>query len=637
VGAELIDEFPDGAWLIDLARLGDPSAVPRQIADALAVAEQPGRAIESTLVDHLRASRLLLILDNCEHLIDASAQIADQILASCADVRILATSREALNVPGERTYRLRSLTLPDEDDPALDQIAGSESVQLFCQRVRAARSDFDLDETNAKAVSQICVRLDGLPLAVELAAARCREMSPQEVAERLDDRFRLLTGGSRLALPRQRTLEATVAWSYELLSPSEQRIFERLSVFAGSCSLEAAERVCADDEIEAPVVDLMANLVDRSLVAAEPSFDGRMRYRLLETLRQFGRDRLLARGDLGLTRDRHLAWMVDHAPTLPPQVGTNFPIEIEVDDGNIRAAIEWAIETGNSAAGLHIVAAVWTVSSRLAERLRWYSQLLDGGADQVPSGVAARAFAAAGGIAFMLGEWTLAVAHFNGAIGAAIVADDQQIHAMSLAYAGSCHAALGEPAKAYRLLHEALDLAMSAADEEMVRRALVFLAWFESERDLDAALDHAQRADASSREGGTPFDLSHSREVLGFIHALRGDLDRAASLFTESLDLVAVALAGCAAHALETVAAWTVMVHRSELGAELVGAADRIREETGDQPRPWERRVREDYLPKLREVLGDEPYEEAYAKGARLSREEALTYAAHEIGASTHR
>jgi non-specific serine/threonine protein kinase len=236
-------------WLAEFAPLSDPGLVPQTVAQALGVREEPGRPITQTLVDFLKPKSLLLVLDNCEHVLDAAANLCDAILRACPNVRIIASSREGLNVSGETTYRIPPLSLPDPKQTATpESLSQYEAVRLFIERAQAAQPSFAVTNANAPAVAQICHRLDGIPYAIELAAAKVRALSVEQISARMDDRFRLLTGGSRTALPRQQTLRAMIDWSYDLLSPEEQTLLRRLSVFAGGWTLEAAEAVCADPE-----------------------------------------------------------------------------------------------------------------------------------------------------------------------------------------------------------------------------------------------------------------------------------------------------------------------------------------------------------------------------------------------------
>lgn len=309
VAAENSERFPDGVWLVELASLSDPQLVPQTVASLLRVREEPGQTVLQTLTLQIRRSRLLLILDNCEHLLLACAQLAESILRICPEVKILATSREAFNIAGETRYRVPSLSLPDpkltKDPQALE---ACDSVRLFVDRASAIVSDFSVTGDNAASLADLCRQLDGIPLAVELAAARVRSMSVTQIATRLDDRFRLLTGGSRTALPRQQTLRALVDWSYDLLSGPEQTLLRRLSVFAGGWTLPAAESVCSADPLdELDVMDMLSSLVDKSLVSFEQS-RGNERYRLLETVRQYGREKIAGTDEESETQDRHIQW-----------------------------------------------------------------------------------------------------------------------------------------------------------------------------------------------------------------------------------------------------------------------------------------------------------------------------------------
>jgi len=380
VGAAAIDDFADGAWLVDLAPLAAPELVGSATADVLGVREQAGREISDTLADNLLAKQILIVLDNCEHVIDASATLIHQLVSTCPKVKILATSREALNIPAEVTWRLRSLSVPADRTDDVDAIADFEAVRLFVQRATAVRPDFVLSADNSSAVAQICRRLDGLPLAIELAAARVRSMSVPDIGARLDDRFRLLTGGSRTALPRQRTLEAAVAWSYDLLSEPDKLLFDRLSVFAGGCTQAAVEQVCAADDLDAfTVMDLLDQLVERSLLVAEDWRTGKTRYRLLETLRQFGREKLIQRGEVEVIRTRHLAWAVGLAESLPPETGGEPSVILVAEEDNFRAAIEWASETEDLEAALRVAGSVW--AGHFEERKRLFTRLLPPGPD----------------------------------------------------------------------------------------------------------------------------------------------------------------------------------------------------------------------------------------------------------------
>jgi predicted ATPase/DNA-binding SARP family transcriptional activator len=303
----VLETFAAGVWHVELAPLADPTLVAQTVATTLGVREQPGRTILDALLDYVRHKTILLILDNCEHLIESCAQLAHTLLRAAPGLRILATSRESLGISGETSYRVPSLLLPDPQQRLhLDALAQNECMHLFVDRALEAYPPFRLTEKNAPAITQICLRLDGIPLAIELAAVRTKVFPPEQIAGRLDDRFRLLTGGSRTALERHQTLFALIEWSHNLLSEPERVLLRRLSVFAGGWSFEAAQAVCGDG-LDDEVLDLLALLANKSLVVVEGQIEAAEgRYHLLETIRQYARDKLLASGESEQVRDRHL-------------------------------------------------------------------------------------------------------------------------------------------------------------------------------------------------------------------------------------------------------------------------------------------------------------------------------------------
>jgi predicted ATPase len=347
VAADVLPRFPDGAWLCELAAVRDPAAVVDAVAAVFRVTARPGMTLVESLVAYLRDQQLLLVLDNCEHLLRPIATLVAALEVGCPKVRVLATSREGLNVRGEQILVVPSLGLPD-DAADLGALAECEAVRLFVDRARAVKADFVVDLTNAEGIAQVCRRLDGMPLAIELAAARVGAMNPGELARRLDRRFRLLTGGERVAIERHQTLRATIDWSYDLLDESEQRLLDRLSVFAGGCTLDAVEAVCAGDPIDRDDgFDLLANLVARSLVDADDTgLD--TRYRLLETIRQYGEERLAEHGETDALRARHcdhyteLAGLVQAHSWGPGQVEWGARLAREHD--NLLAAMAFALD-----------------------------------------------------------------------------------------------------------------------------------------------------------------------------------------------------------------------------------------------------------------------------------------------------
>ena len=377
---ELLGRFEDGVWMVELAPLTDPSLVPQAMGSVFRVREQPGHMLLETLSNHLRTKELLLLLDNCEHLIGACAELVEALLRSCPGLRVLATSREALAVAGEVAWPVPSLSLPDlrrlSDTESLHR---NESARLLVERTTAVKPTFALSEQNAPAVAQICYRLDGIPLALELAAARAKVLSVEQIADRLDDTFGLLLAGSRTAMPRHKTLQATMDWSHELLPEEERVLFRRLSVFSGGFTFEATEAICAREGIEGDeVLELLSHLVDKSLVAVREG-GGEARYHLLETVRQYGREKLDESGDEDDVRGQHadfyvrLAEEAERELSGPGQVRWLRRLQTEHD--NLRAALSWSLgEGGRVELGVRLAAALWPfwfTRGYLSEGRRW--------------------------------------------------------------------------------------------------------------------------------------------------------------------------------------------------------------------------------------------------------------------------
>ncbi|MGA9944267.1 MAG: adenylate/guanylate cyclase domain-containing protein, partial [Candidatus Cybelea sp.] len=379
VAADVLDGSGDGAWLAELAPITDPALVSSVIAQALNVPERPNCPVLDTLLAYLKRKRLLLILDNCEHVIDEARSVAGAILQGCPEVRILATSREGLNIAGEETYRMPSLAIPSNAEIlSTAEAARYSAVQLFVDRALSSDKRFVLTEGNAPHVAEICRRLDGIPLAIELAAARVKVLSPQQLAQKLDERFRLLTGGDRSALPRQQTMRALIDWSYDLLSGDERALFRKVAIFAGGLTLETATAVCSGGAIdEMAILDLLSSLVDKSLVHAELVGSG-TRYRLLESTRQYAREKLSEAGEYGAVAHAHanayaaLAEQLDDLrETLPDRAWLS---RAEPELENFRAALAWAFRApGDALLGQRLAGGlprVW-LAFATAEGQRW--------------------------------------------------------------------------------------------------------------------------------------------------------------------------------------------------------------------------------------------------------------------------
>jgi predicted ATPase len=377
VAVEIMERFKDGVWFIELAPITDPELVPNAVANILAVREESDRPLMMTLMDWFRDRELLIVLDNCEHLLDACAGFADAVLHGSHATRILASSREALGISGETAYRVPSLPTPNpKAQLSLEQLRDCESARLFIERATQTLPAFKVTKATSPAISQICHRLDGIPLAIELAAARVKVLSVEQIAERLDDRFRLLTGGSRTALPRQQTLRALIDWSYHLLSEQERLLFRRLAVFVGGWTLEGAEAVCGFGEIESfDILDLLTHLVDKSLVIVE-TVGKESRYRRLETIRQYAREKLFETDEAKQLRDHHLDYFLTLAEKAEVEVLNADQVawlnRLDVEFDNIRAALEWSRES-RAEDGLRLGSAIW----RFCLRYGYTNELVD--------------------------------------------------------------------------------------------------------------------------------------------------------------------------------------------------------------------------------------------------------------------
>ena len=419
--ADVLDQFPDGAWFVELASLADPALVPQTVATVLGLKEEPGKPLRRRSSRISRPGELLLILDNCEHLLDACAKVADALVRQCPDVTILASSREALGIAGEQTYRVPSLSLPDRRDvPTPQTLSMYESVQLFIDRALLVRPEFEVTNRNAPALASLCHHVDGIPLAIELAAARVRSLSVEEIDSRLDQRFRLLTGGSRTALPRHQTLRALIDWSYDLLHETERLLLQRLSVFAGGWTLAAAEAVCAGEGVDkGEILDLLTSLADKSLVLAEQK-DGHSRYRLLETVRQYAQDRLGEREGEAEWQGRHLAYFVGLAEEAQPHITDSTQVmwldRLEAERDNFRSALTWsAARPADTEGGLRLATALqqfWRARGQLGDG-RGHLDALLAASVGASTPLRAKALNAAGLLAWVQGDYAVARLHFQ--------------------------------------------------------------------------------------------------------------------------------------------------------------------------------------------------------------------------------
>lgn len=512
VAIELMDTFRHGVWWVELAHLTAPALVPQTVAKALGVSEVARQTMPETLANFLRDKTMLLILDNCEHLIAACAELAESLLRreACPNLKILATSREPLNVLGESVWHVSSLSVPT-DMPTREQLLMTyEGVRLFIERAMAVKPAFALTEQNIYAVTQICRRLDGIPLAIELAAARVAVLSVEEIAARLDDRFNLLTHGSRTALPRQQTLRALVDWSYDLLAPDERILFQRLAVFSGGRTLSAIEQVCAFGVIEKnQALDLLARLVAKSLlVAVEQS--GETRYGFLDTIKHYAREKLEQSDERQATRDQHLAYFLKYAEQAAPELIGPHQIEwlerLEREHANLRVALRHALESGAHEPALRLCANLvdfWGTRGYLNEGREWLRQ---------------------------------ALAASHAAFESTDAREFRASYAWALVRAGDLATRQGDLASASAYAEPGLALFRDLADKPGIAFALIILGnlarmqsdWVLARVRFDEGLTLA-------RELGNPRYIALTLRNLGMIAEFQGDYARARSLLEDSL------------------------------------------------------------------------------------------------------
>src|SRR5687768_8770849 len=546
VAADLLDQFPHGVWFIELAPLTDPDLIPQTILSAIGISEQSGKPLE-VLREYLREKKSLIVLDNCEHLLEASANVANALLNAAPDLKVLASSREALGVKGEASYPVPSLSLPDiKHLPVIEQFSLYEAVRLFIDRALLIAPHFSVDNDNAPFIAQICHRLDGIPLAIELAAARVKILSVEQISARLDDRFRLLTGGAQTLLPRQQTLRALIDWSYDLLSEQERLFLRRLSVFAGGWTLQAAEEVCSGIEGDAiqsyDVLDLLSQLVNKSLVmVVEHSQSGERRYRMLETIRQYARDRLLEAGGSEILRQRHLAYFVKLAAQAGPELYRSNQafwlnrLDEELD--NLRTALEWALAT-DVESGLRLVAGpiyrFWLFRSTSRELGNWLAQLL--GRYDKSNPLCVRA------LAIQSHCVVNTEGNFNGAhrlaeksLQMACSLSDRHSEAFSLSILGGFTLLQGNLGEAIPLLEQSLAIYRALGDKVGQASAIDWLSINNS--DLERATSFAREGLGLCRELGDLTGVASILTTLARLTYSRGDFSSPAPWLEEVLSL----------------------------------------------------------------------------------------------------
>src|SRR5579864_607270 len=630
------EEAKDGVWWVELAALSKSALIPQAVAAALGVLEQPGRELIETLTNHMRPKALLLLLDNCEHLLESCAQLAERLLQVCPHIRILATSRESLGIAGELIYRVPSLSLPHPSHiGAPEDLMQYEATRLFVERATFNQPEFTLTQRNAPAVAQVCHRLDGIPLAIELAAARVKVLAVEQIAQRLDDRFRLLTGGSRTAVPRHRTLRAAMDWSYDLLSEKERTVLHRLSVFAGGCSLEAAEAVCSGERIlRHEVLDLLTQLTDKSLVVADTQ-GGEARYRLLETVRQYGRDRLEETEEAADVRRRHFEWYLGLAeqaePGLRGPAQGNWLKRLEAEHDNLRASLEWAKrETGSVEAGLRLAGALyrfWLLHGHWSEGRGWLEGALSA-IDDTSIPALPKALRGAATLAWRQGDDARATALAEKGLAVSCELGDRDEIAWH-------HLALGttllqsDATRAKASLENSLVFSGELGDSWRISVALAYLGVVARyHRDYEQAAAYYEKSHALSREVGDKWLIALVLRGLGTVALHLSDHGRAAAFFAESLALSReLGNTWGTEECLEGFAGLACAQGQYERAARFIGAAEALQETLGFRRLTPDQADYGQRLVTTRDRLGERVFARACAEGRGMTLEQAFEYA----------
>jgi predicted ATPase len=609
--------------------------VPRAVAQTLGVREVPGKPILDVLCTQVQGREALLVLDNCEHLLAACAGVADAILRAGAKLTIMATSREPLGLPGEQRYSLPVLSLPEPRATA-ETTARAEAVQLFVARAQKQQPDFILDAVRSPLVAQICIRLDGIPLGLELAAARVRSLSLEQIHARLDDRFRLLTGGARTAPPRQQTLRATLDWSYDLLHESEKLLLMRLSVFAGGWTLPAAEQVCAGDGVQGQeVLNLLASLCDKSLVMVERD-DGIYRYRLLETVRQYARERLVERGGGEHVRTRHRDYFLALAEEAYLQHSSRelatWLQRLEQEHDNLRSALEWALVAAGAADGLRLCGVLgifWRTRGHLSEGREWCARALGkpGAEERTPD--RRLALNSAGALAHFQTDYRAAEAFAREDLAIVRELGDRSGVAASLNNLGAVARAQGDFVAARTLLEESLAIERDLGHRENMARSLNNLGRVaRSQGDYAVARSLLEEALAIKRELDDPGGVALTLVNLAHVACEVGDLARADELYKASLPIQREArnkylLASTLWGMGEVVAAlWSPLD-----AARIWGTAERLGEEIESPIAPDERARYDRCVAAARTAAGnDAVFDRAWQDGRALTLEQAIEF-----------
>jgi predicted ATPase/DNA-binding SARP family transcriptional activator/DNA-binding CsgD family transcriptional regulator len=691
VARGLVGSYPDGVWLVELAPLSEGDLVAQEVAGALEVPEHPGQPLTDTLVEALRDREVLLVMDNCEHLIDAAARLVETLLASCPRLRVLATSREPLGVSGEVLWQVPPLSLPAAPDDAPDggstveSLMRYEAVRLFVDRARLRLPDFGLTQGNSGAVARVCRKLEGIPLAIELATARMGALAVEQVAQRLEVSLDVLKSSSRTAEARQQTLRATLDWSHNLLSEPERTLFRRLSVFAGGWTLEAAEAVCSGGDIgEERVLDLLGELVYKSLVVAGSTTGGSVRYRMLEPVRQYALEKLEESAEAEEVRGRHAVYFLAVAEEAEPELAGPrqglWAERLEEEHDNLREALSWLLDSGAGDRGLRFGAALWRfwfTQGYVSEGLRWLEELL-ASSDPTASQARVKALEGRGWLVQFQGDPERTKATFEEMLKLSRELGDKGNIATALNSLGTLALARGDNERARLMLEENMSILRQLEDERDIGttlkryHALNLLGGLAVNEEGDYVRGATLWGEslALAREVGDTLRIGSALCMMGYAALLQGDYERATALCEETLAFVheqgsaiaevapetlvnlGLAALGLGDHeraaasfeealvmsketgrkptvinALEAMASLAGAMGEATRVAHLWGASEAAREVTEIALPPGERALHEPYLAAARSLLGERAWEEALAEGRAMSLDEAAGYA----------
>jgi predicted ATPase/DNA-binding SARP family transcriptional activator/DNA-binding CsgD family transcriptional regulator len=688
MGRDLVGMYPDGVWLVELAPLLDDGLVTQEVANVLGVQERPGEPLAGTLAKALAGKEVLLVLDNCEHVVEAAARLVYKLLASCPRLKVLATSRESLAVLGEVNWAVPPLSLPDgttDGKLTAGSLVRYEAVRLFVDRCRLRIPDFELTWENAQAVARVCRRLDGIPLAIELATARMGTLAVEQVAQRLDASLDVLRGNIRGAAPRQQTLRAALDWSYNLLSEGERTFFRRLSAFAGGWTLAAAEEVCSGDGIgREDILDLLGGLVDKSLVVAGASTDGAVRYKMLQPIRQYAREKLKESGEIEEVQSRHVTYFLALAEEAQPELaGPQQRLWVERLEGehdNLREAISWVLQRGEDPLALRFGGALWRFwfqGGYLSEGVRWLEQVL-AGAEPEEAAARVRALEGMGWLTQVQGDTERAKATYAEMMELSRNLDDKGNLATALNSLGMLAVTQGDTDRATSLLEQNLAVLREMEGEENAATVLkryhainlLGILAISEEADYTRGAALFKQSLALAREAEDAYRVTASLIALQYVAVLQGNYERATALYEEALaaarelgnasvEIIPEALVnlGLAAlgqadyqravmsfkealvisqnterkstiiNALEGMASVAGALGEATRAAHLWGAAEASREVTGIALPPGDRALHEPHLSAARSRLEEAVWEELLSEGRAMALKAAAEYA----------